>query len=103
MRWMLDIGVADGSQLVFEFYTEEERSEFSSLVNNGRNLVDVLRNRQQAFLEDLVATMRRDALPEPPPYAELPRHGSVPVVIEDELLPELIDHFRLVYPISLVC
>ena len=92
-RWSLNTGVADTPLLIFDFHTEEERSEFANIVSEGRSLADAARRRQQVLLEELVATMRHDGLPDPPAYGELPLHGAL-IVDEDESIPELADYSR---------
>ncbi|KAI0712366.1 hypothetical protein C8Q76DRAFT_797225 [Earliella scabrosa] len=81
-RWMVD--TTEEPTLVLDFHTEEDYFEFLKLMHESRSYVDAVRSRQRLILENLVAAMRRDELPEPPAYIEPPGHPR------EEPLPELI-------------
>ncbi|KAI0716867.1 hypothetical protein C8Q76DRAFT_692425 [Earliella scabrosa] len=88
-RWTLDTGVVEEPTIILDFHTEEDRSQFSKLVDEGRNLANLLRSHQQLLLQDCVTSMQRDRLPEPPAYDHPPTVADEPI---PDLIPERIDH-----------
>ena len=78
------VDTSEEPTLVLDFHTEEDYFEFLKLMHESRSYVDAVRSRQRLILENLVAAMRRDELPEPPAYIEPPGHPR------EEPLPELI-------------
>ena len=85
-RWIVDTGSTDEPTLLLDFHTDEDYFEFFKLMDEGQKIVNIVRCRERLVLENLVAAMRRDGLPEPPAYTEPRAHHA----IGEERLPELI-------------
>ena len=88
---MVDTGSTEEPTLVLDFATDEDYFQFFKLMDEGRTYVNAVRFRQRLILENLVATMRRDGLPEPPAYMDPPTHGQPGEEPLPELMPERND------------